>query len=114
LVFNQTARDLTAEITRVSITDDPEYFLGYMTMNIGNELVNITVNGYPGLPGSDGYQQAVEDKYLAVLKGLDLGEKGNKVKDTIAKLSECDDVSVLLDDLIELGKAGTANFFAKK
>ena len=114
LVFNQTARDLTAEITQVSITDDPEYFLGYMTMNIGNELVNITVDGYPGLPGSDGYQQAAEDKYLAVLKGLDLREKGNKVKDTIAKLSECDDVSVLLDDLIELGKAGTANFFAKK
>jgi 2-methylcitrate dehydratase PrpD len=114
LVFNQTARDLTADIKGVSITDDPEYFLGYMTMNIGNELVNITVDGYPGLPGSDGYQQAAEDKYLAVLKSLDLGESGGKVKDAIAGLSECDDVSVLLDDLIELGKAGTGNFFGKK
>jgi 2-methylcitrate dehydratase PrpD len=114
LVLNKTARDLTSSIRGVSITDDPEYFLGYMTMNIGDELVNITVDGYPGLPGSDDYQQAAEDKYLAVVESLDLGENADKVKDTIMKLSECDDVSVMLDDLIELGKAGTGNFFAQK
>jgi 2-methylcitrate dehydratase PrpD len=110
LVFNQTARDLTANIRNISISDDPDYFLGYMTVNIGNELVNITVDGYPGLPGSDGYQQVAEDKYSAVLKELELGDRGDKVKSKIATLADCDDVSILLDNLIELGIAGSANF----
>jgi len=114
LVFNQTARDLTAGIKGVSITDDPDYFLGYLTFYIGNELVNITVDGYPGLPGSDGYEQAVEDKYLAVLDALDLGEQGLEVKNMVANLVECKDVSILLAKLIELGISGTKNFFGRQ
>jgi 2-methylcitrate dehydratase PrpD len=110
LLRNQKARELTANIRNVSISDDPDYYLGYMTLNIGNELVNITIDGYPGLPEAEGYQQAAEDKYAAVVAALDLGDMGDKVKDTVAALTECEDVAVLLNDLIELGTAGVANF----
>jgi 2-methylcitrate dehydratase PrpD len=105
LVSNQTARHLLANIQKVSISDDIEYFLGYMTFNVGNDLVNITVEGYPGLPGADGYQQVAEDKYTAVLKALSLDDEGDKFKDAVMSLADCDDVSTLLDDLIKLGKA---------
>jgi 2-methylcitrate dehydratase PrpD len=113
LVSNQTARDLSASMQKVSISDDLQYFLGYMTFNIGNDLVNITVEGYPGLPGEDGYQQVAEDKYKAVLKALSLDGEGDKVKSAVMNLADCDDVSVLLDDLIKLGKAASANLPTK-
>ncbi|KAF2498752.1 2-methylcitrate dehydratase PrpD [Lophium mytilinum] len=105
LVANPIAQDLTRNIKTVSISDDLQYFLGYMTFNIGDELVNITVTGYPGLPGDDGYQQAAEDKYATVLKALSLKDKDDKVKNAVMNLADCDDVSKVLDDLIQLGKA---------
>jgi hypothetical protein len=80
-----------------------------MTFNIGNDLVNITVEGCPGLPGAGGYQQIAEDKYTVVLKALSLDGKGGRVKDAVMHLEECEDVSMLLDDLIELSKAACIN-----
>jgi hypothetical protein len=72
-------------------------------------MVNITVEGYPGLPGADGYQQVAEDKYKAVLKALSLDGKGDKLKDAVTNLEECEDVSTLLDNLIELSKVACMN-----
>jgi 2-methylcitrate dehydratase PrpD len=114
LVFNSTIRDLTANIKNISISDDPDYFLGHITVNIRDELANITVDGYSGLPGSDGYQQVADDKFAAVLKAFRLDGKGDKVRNMVAKLADFEDVSVLLDELVELGKEGTKNFLAEK
>jgi 2-methylcitrate dehydratase PrpD len=109
LIRNQTARDLSAAMKKVSISDDNQYFLGYMTFNIGSELVNLTVTGYPGLPGEEGYRRVAEDKYEAVLRALALEGKGDEVRDAVMKLVDCGDVSLVLDGLIELGRKACMN-----
>ncbi|KFA55980.1 hypothetical protein S40293_04037 [Stachybotrys chartarum IBT 40293] len=112
LVFSPTARDLAANINSVSISDDPTYFYGYMTFNIGTEFANVTVDHYPGLPESEGYEQLAEEKLFAVLRALGLEEDGDDLRNTIANLMDLDDVSTILDELISLGTIGTRNYLA--
>lgn len=110
LVKDKTALELTANFKNVTITDDPEDPFGYVSFNIGEELVNITMNDYPGLPGSDAYAQVAEDKYEAVLKALGVAGKGGKIVSLIKNLAHSDDVSELLEEFIELGKVGIAKY----
>ncbi|KIW96693.1 uncharacterized protein Z519_02084 [Cladophialophora bantiana CBS 173.52] len=110
LVSNTTAQSIAAGMKHVQITGNAEDLAGYMTLEIKGQEINITANGYPGIPGDPGYVQAAKNKFARVTQGLSVGAHGAAVEKNIADIANVTDVSVLLGEMVEVGSATTANY----
>jgi 2-methylcitrate dehydratase PrpD len=103
---------IAAAMGKVQISDIDDYPWGYMTLQIQGQDLNITVDAYPGRPGADGYTEAVEEKFVGVIEAFGVAEPGNAVRDMILNVKNLNDVSVLMDGMVNVGKTAVANLAA--
>ncbi|KAK5945842.1 hypothetical protein PMZ80_003050 [Knufia obscura] len=105
---------IAAGMSQIQISDVDDYPWGYMTLEIGEEELNITVEEYPGLPGAEGYREAAEDKFAGVTESLGVAGAGNVMKEMIMKVRDLEDVSLLVDEMVGVGKMAVAYFAARR
>ena len=110
LLVNPVTQSISGAMQFVQISDDPNFVGGFLAMNVGGQNVNITADEYPGIPGSIGFVNAVEDKYEQIIKALDISLQGAALRAKIASVGALGDVKELLSDLVSAGSAAARRF----
>lgn len=113
---------LARGMKKVQVSNDSTDLGGYVTLDVLGEQqgVRIVVDGYPGLPGAEGYVDAVWSKFDAMVGALGVSGSRNNgsvsvlvsdVRDQIANVAELDDVAELLAGMVGVGTVAVERYF---